>query len=49
MILEKSVVWLLQTLLSGREVAAGAGGVEVVGVKAAVAALPRGTNRGAPG
>ena len=36
-------------LLSGREVATGSEGVEIVSVKAAVAALPRGTKRGAPG
>ena len=36
-------------LLSGREAAAGSGGVEVVCVKAAVAAPPRGTKRDAPG
>ena len=39
----------IRSLLSGREVAAGSGVVEVVGVKAAVAAPPRGTERGAPG
>ena len=38
----------IRRLLSGREVAAGSGVAEVVGVKAAVAA-PRGTKRGAPG
>ena len=39
----------VRRLLSGREVAAGSGGAEAVSVKAAVAALPRGTKRGAPG
>ena len=39
----------IHMLLSGREVAAGSGGVEVVSVKAAVAARPRGTKRDAPG
>ena len=39
----------VRRLLSGREVPAGSGGAEVVCVKAAVAALPRGTKRGAPG
>ena len=36
-------------LLSGRELPAGSGGAEGVYVKAAVAALPRGTKWGAPG
>ena len=39
----------VRRLLSGREVPAGSGGAEVVCVKAAVAALPRGTKWGAPG
>ena len=39
----------VRRLLSGREVPAGSGGAEVLCVKAAVAALPRGTKRGAPG
>ena len=39
----------VRRLLSGREVPAGSGGAEAVGVKAAVAALPCGTKRGAPG
>ena len=39
----------IRMLLSGREVAAGSGVAEVVCVKAAVAAPPRGTKRGAPG
>ena len=39
----------IRRLLSGREVAAGSGSVEVVSVKAAVAAPPRGTKRDAPG
>ena len=40
----------VRRLLSGREVAAASGGgAEVVCVKAALAALPRGTKRGAPG
>ena len=39
----------VRRLLSGREVRASSGGAEVVCVKAAVAALPRGTKRGAPG
>ena len=36
-------------LLSGREAVAGSEAVEVVSVKAAVVAPPRGTKRGAPG
>ena len=39
----------VRRLLLGRVVPAGSGGVEGVCVKAAVAALPRGTKRGAPG
>ena len=39
----------VRRLLSGREVVAASGGVEVVSVKAAVAAPPRGTKRDAPG
>ena len=39
----------VRRLLSGRELPSGSGGAEVVCVKAAVAALPRGTKRGAPG
>ena len=39
----------VRRLLSGRVVVAGSGGAEAVSVKAAVAAAPRGTKRGAPG
>ena len=39
----------VRRLLSGRVVAAGSGVAEAVSVKAAVAAPPRGTKRGAPG
>ena len=39
----------VRRLLSGRVVPAGSGVAKVVYVKAALAALPRGTKRGAPG